>query len=75
LTLLHAAATSGVVTIHRITENLWNQAEEIFVRYEDVRLSFTDCTSFALLQTEHADEVFGYDSHFEMMGHVLQPKG
>ena len=43
-------------------------------RYTAARLSFTDCTSFSYLAEQPADEVFGYDAHFEMMGYVLKPK-
>ena len=49
-------------------------AEGIFLSYKYSSLSFTDCTSFALLQERTVDEVFGYDGHFEMMGHILKPK-
>jgi predicted nucleic acid-binding protein len=74
LALIHGAAAGNALHIHRITEDLWNKAEVIFLRYADVRLSFTDCTSFAWLSDHSVDEVFGYDSHFEIMGHILQPK-
>jgi predicted nucleic acid-binding protein len=73
LTLVHEAVDARALTIHRITEDLWNKAETIFLRYEQTKLSFTDCTSFALLQEQPVDEVFGYDTHFEMIGHVLRP--
>ena len=74
LVLLHEAVAAGALSIRRITEDLWGEAEAIFLRYADARLSFTDCTSFALLRAQPADEVFGFDAHFEMMGHILQPK-
>jgi uncharacterized protein len=74
LTLIHEAIDEGILRVHRITEDLWAEAEALFLRYADVRLSFTDCTSFALLSEHAVDEVFGYDAHFEMMGHILQPK-
>ncbi len=71
---IHEADDAGILTICPITDDLWVKAEAIFLRYADARLSFTDCTSFALLREQPVDEVFGYDAHFEMMGHVLQPK-
>jgi predicted nucleic acid-binding protein len=74
LGLIRRAAATGVLRIHHITEDLWNEAEILFLRYADVRLSFTDCTSFAWLAANAVDEVFGYDSHFEMMEHILQPR-
>jgi len=74
LALIHGASDGGALTVHRVTEELWNKAEAIFLRYADARLSFTDCTSFAWLREHSVREVFGYDAHFEMMGHVLQPK-
>ena len=74
LALLHGAIDGGAVKVHRITEDLWNDAEAVFLRYADARLSFTDCTSFAWLHAQPVDEVFGFDGHFEMMGQILQPK-
>ncbi len=74
LTLVHGGVDGGAIRIHRITEDLWHKAEVIFLRHADVRLSFTDCTSFAWLDVNPVDEVFGYDAHFEIMGHILQPR-
>jgi predicted nucleic acid-binding protein len=74
IALIHEAVDDGRLRVHRITPELWDTAEEIFLRYHDAILSFTDCTSFALLRENPVDEVFGYDGHFEMMGHILQPK-
>jgi predicted nucleic acid-binding protein len=74
LQLVREAVDALGLRILRVTEATWSRAEEIFLQYGDARLSFTDCTSFALLEENPVDEVFGFDSHFEMMGHVLQPK-
>jgi predicted nucleic acid-binding protein len=74
LDLIHKSVDTRVLRIHRITESLWSKAEVIFLSYKEAKLSFTDCTSFALLQEQPVDEVFGYDAHFEMMGYILKPK-
>jgi hypothetical protein len=74
IALIHEAVDDRRLTVHRITPELWETAEEFFLRYHDAVLSFTDCSSFALLREHPVDEVFGYDSHFEMMGHILRPK-
>ena len=74
LRLVHEAVDASVLTVHWISEVLWGRARRSSLRYRDARLSFTDCTSFSLIHDHPVDEVFGFDAHFEMMGHVLQPK-
>jgi predicted nucleic acid-binding protein len=54
---------------------VWSEAIQLFLQYADVRLSFTDCVSFALLQRMGITEVFGFDAHFGLMGVMLQPQG
>ena len=68
---LHRSIDARVLQVEPITSYIWNRAEVILSVYKDTELSFTDCTSFALLQQIDVDKVFGFDSHFEMMGHVL----
>ena len=67
------AEGTGVLTIRRIEADLWGKAEAIFRQFDSAPLSFTDCTSFALLRETRVDEVFGFDSHFAMMGFLLRP--
>jgi len=74
LALAEASAASGALSVLRVDEGAWVSAKEIFLRFSEPRLSFTDCTSFALLARTACDQVFGFDQHFEMMGHVLQPR-
>jgi predicted nucleic acid-binding protein len=54
------------VTVVRVTENLETSASEIFRKYDLPRLSFTDCTSFALINAHRIDHVFTFDEHFRM---------
>jgi len=74
LDLVRAAEAEGDLLVDWIDAGIWAEAEAIFRRYKEARLSFTDCTSFAYLRRHPTDEVFGFDSHFEMMGLILQPK-
>ncbi len=46
---------------------------EIFVGYEDKVLSFTDCTSFALMRERKLIEAFTFDSDFERAGFIVLP--
>ncbi len=75
LTLIHSAESGEALTILHVDERTWVDAEAIFLRYRDSRLSFTDCTSFALLQDRSIEGVFGFDRHFTMMGYTLRPDG
>jgi hypothetical protein len=48
----------------RVSENTEEAAKTIFRRNDDTRLSFTDCTSFALINEYNLDAVFAFDNHF-----------
>jgi predicted nucleic acid-binding protein len=72
--LVREAEFQAVLAVHSITRETRERAEAIFRQYKDTKLSFTDCTSFAFLEAHPADEVFGFDTHFEMMGFLLKPK-
>lgn len=48
----------------RITEEVEEDAKGIFRRFEDKKLSFTDCTSFALINQFGIEAVFAFDEHF-----------
>ncbi len=62
------------VQIERISEAIWNEAWMLFQKYDDKNFSFTDCTSFVVMQRLNLIEVFGFDHHFEQMGFRLWPK-
>lgn len=52
------------INILRITEDIETDAKAIFRKFEDKKLSFTDCTSFALINQFRLDAVFAFDEHF-----------
>lgn len=66
--------SSRIIEIAAITEDLREQAWEIFVGYEDQVLSFTDCTSFALMRGRKLLEAFTFDGDFHRAGFVIQPE-
>lgn len=52
-----------------IVEDAWN----IFQKFSDQRLSFTDCTSFTICRKLEIDKVFSFDNHFNTLGFLLSP--
>ncbi|MCK4488455.1 MAG: PIN domain-containing protein [Desulfobacterales bacterium] len=64
----------GAVKIMRITKEVEDLAWDLFVKYDDMEdLSFTDCTSFAVMKELNLKEVFTDDDHFEHVRFVKKP--
>jgi len=53
-----------VSTLIRITSTDEENAWKIFVNYQDKGFSFTDCTSFAIMERLGIKEVLAFDDHF-----------
>lgn len=48
-------------------------AIDIFKKYHDKDFSFTDCTSFALMQRLDIKDAFSFDRHFRQIGFITIP--
>ena len=77
--LSHAAAVKYLNVIERtvqedtlavmgVDKRLFQETLRLFRQYDFARLSFTDCTSFAVCQKHKIAEVFAFDSDFGMVG-------
>ena len=64
---------SSVVRLERIDEFVWGKAWKIFQRYNDKMWSFTDCTSFALMDQLNISRAFTFDRDFEQYGKEVLP--
>jgi predicted nucleic acid-binding protein len=65
---------SRIIEIAAITPDLEEKAFRIMKRYKDKTFSFTDCTSFALMEGLGIATAFGFDEHFQQYGQfVLNP--
>lgn len=77
----HAAAVSFGERLGRtrwcqiveIDEPLRVAAWQLFVRYHDQTFSFTDCTSFALMEAMRLRDAFAFDSDFVAAGFTVLP--
>jgi predicted nucleic acid-binding protein len=63
-------STRTVHMIH-ITEDIEEEAWNLFKQYSDKDFSFTDCTSFVVMRQLRLTEAFTNDHHFEQMGFAL----
>ena len=68
---IESTKDTGILTVVEIDSLLFRAAEQLFRQYDDVKLSFTDCTSFAICQQHNISEAFAFDQHFLMMGITL----
>ena len=58
-------------TLLRPDNEIEQQALELFDRYADQSISYTDCISFALMKKVHLKKVFSFDRHFTIAGFEL----
>jgi predicted nucleic acid-binding protein len=65
---------SGRIDWVNVDRPLWDAAWRIFVRYDDKRFSFTDCTSFAIMRQRTLRSAFTFDRHFVQMGFGVWPE-
>ena len=72
LDLTKDSQETEVLTVVEIDSLLFQEAERLFRQYDDVKLSFTDCTSFVVCQQHNISEAFAFDQHFPMVGITLR---
>lgn len=63
-----ALFNSSIVKIIDVKDEDRLKAWEIFKKYEDKELSFTDCTSFAIMEKLKLNKAFTFDEHFKKVG-------
>ena len=66
--------SSKIIELMRVDESVYEDALVIFEKYNDKQLSFTDCTSFALMKSMGINDVFTFDEDFRKMGFNIMPE-
>ncbi len=61
----------AIATLIRVTSSDEKKAWEIFVKYHDKGFSFTDCTSFAVMERLGIAEAFAFDEHFDQYDNLI----
>jgi predicted nucleic acid-binding protein len=60
----------ALTTVLKVSEEDVAQAWRLFQRYRDKGFSFTDCTSFALMERMQITTAFAFDTHFRQYGRL-----
>jgi len=63
----HVLLSQELAVLIQLTEEDKGQAWTIFRSHSDKRWSFTDCTSYALMQRMGISNAFAFDRHFSQM--------
>lgn len=66
--------TSAILEILKVDERTFGKAVKLFEKYSDKTLSFTDCTSFALMEEKKIRSAFTFDADFEKVGFKVYPE-
>ena len=66
--------SSKIIELMRVDKNIYEDALVIFEKYNDKQLSFTDCTSFALMKSMGINDAFTFDEDFRKMGFNIMPE-
>ncbi len=64
---------STSLTILRPDEKDEVAALELFQKYADQKVSFTDCISFVLMEKRAIKSAFSFDRHFSLAGFAVEP--
>lgn len=62
---------SRILVREEVNPELRRDAWTLFKQYQDKPLSFTDCTSFALLKKRGIKHVFSFDDDFRRLGYAV----
>jgi len=61
-----------IATLVRVTSQDEKKAWEILVKHRDKGFSFTDCTSFAVMDRLGIIEAFAFDEHFDQYNGLIR---
>ena len=62
---------SRLLRIEHVTPEIREATWRIFKNFADHEFSFTDCTSFVLMERLHIGSAFTFDAHFREYGRFL----
>lgn len=73
ITFGNIASSIHFLKIETVIKLDWDRAWKILEKYDDKGFSFTDCTSFALMERLKIKTAFSFDTHFTQYGSIRIP--
>jgi len=70
---LDSVVKSRLVRLEMVGGDGFQKGVALFRHHPDKAWSFTDCTSFAVMERLHLTRAFAFDSHFEQCGFTRLP--
>jgi len=70
----HNIYLSDTITILRPNREDELKAIDLFEKYSNLKVSYTDCISFVLMSRNKINKVFTFDKHFELAGFTISPQ-
>jgi len=64
---------SAALSVLRAGSEEESEAVDLFEKYADQRVSYTDCVSFVLMRRHGIERAFTFDRHFEAAGLRIWP--
>jgi len=64
---LKSSIDKDEIAVLRIDENLFDKSIQIFLKFSDHKISFTDATTYVLYKNFSLDEIFTLDNDFKKM--------
>lgn len=74
LRLMDLVEQTSALDLEWIGSERFGRAERLFRRYDDQPFSFTDCTSFVVMEERELTEAITRDEHFRIAGFRLLPE-
>jgi len=70
---IRSLKNNSKINVFHLNQVVLDRAWEIFETYSDKDFSFTDCTSFSVMEILDIKEAFSFDKHFEQFGLIRLP--
>ena len=59
---------SRALSVLYVDSNLFAKSKDYFIKHQDQKYSFTDCTSFVVMQENRIKDALTHDHHFRQAG-------